>query len=352
MGIIDTNIKKYSAIISPADLKDELPISKSISDFVQKTRIMIQDIISGKDKRKLIICGPCSIHDSGSAIEYAGRLAGLSERVEKKFLIIMRTYFEKPRTSVGWKGMLNDPHLDGSYDINEGLKITRRLLIDINRLKIGCATEYLEPFTPQFIDDLVSYAAIGARTTESPTHRQLASGLSVPVGFKNSMSGDIKPAVNAVHAANHEQAFLGMDNKGNVCNVFTKGNKYAHIILRGGKTPNFDEKSVSLAAKMLDGKGLCGSIIIDCSHGNSNKDYRQQPVVFGEIMSQVEKGNDNIVGMMIESHLNEGSQEVPNHLKGFDRSKLKYGVSITDSCLGWDETEKIILEGYAKCREQ
>ena len=346
--ITDTNVKKYDVIIPPLLLKKDLPLASNVAKFVQKTRKAIQDIILGKDKRKLIICGPCSIHDTKSALEYAKNLAMLNTKVKNKFLIIMRTYFEKPRTSVGWKGLLNDPNLDGSYDINKGIRATRNILMDINKLCVGCATEFLEPFTPQFIDDMISYAAIGARTTESPTHRQLASGLSSPVGFKNTISGDIKAAVNAVESANHAQAFLGMNNSGNVSNVFTKGNRYAHVILRGGKTPNFDQKTIDETQKMLCKKNLCSSLIIDCSHGNSDKDYRNQPAVFREVISQVKKGNKKLIGVMIESNLNEGSQKIPNNMHNFNKSGLKYGVSITDSCLGWKETEEMIIEGYDK----
>lgn len=347
--VTDENIVNYDVIIPPMLLKKELPLDKDTEIFVKKKRLEIQEIITGKDKRKLIICGPCSIHDIDAAIDYAKKLSMLSKKLEAKFLVIMRTYFEKPRTSVGWKGLLNDPNLDGSYDINHGLRVARKLLLDINKLKIGCATEFLEPFTPQFIDDLISYAAIGARTTESPTHRQLASGLSVPVGFKNTLSGDVKAAVNAIEAANHPQTFLGMNDHGYVSNVFTKGNKYAHLILRGGKNPNYDKESIEFSHNMLKDAKLCESIIVDCSHGNSNKDYRNQAKVFDEFI-KLSKHNKELIGVMIESNLIEGSQKIPNKMEGFDKKALKYGVSVTDSCIGFEETEKILSNGFMELK--
>ncbi len=347
--VTDENIVNYDVIIPPMLLKKEIPLEKEVSDFVKECRSEIQEIITGKDKRKLIICGPCSIHDIKSALDYAKKISLLAKKLKSKYLIIMRTYFEKPRTSVGWKGLLNDPNLDGSYDINHGLRVARKLLMDINRLKLGCATEFLEPFTPQFIDDMISYAAIGARTTESPTHRQLASGLSVPVGFKNTLSGDIKAAVNAIEAANHPQTFLGMNDHGYVSNVFTKGNRYAHLILRGGKTPNYDEQSIKEAGEMLQEAKLCNSIIIDCSHGNSNKDYKNQPKVFSKFISHAGT-MENIIGVMIESNLVEGSQKIPNDMASFDKSSLKYGVSVTDSCISFEETEKMLMKGYEELK--
>ncbi|MCM2325112.1 MAG: 3-deoxy-7-phosphoheptulonate synthase [Candidatus Woesearchaeota archaeon] len=347
--VTDENIASYDVIIPPMLLKKELPLTKETEIFVKKLRREIQDIITGKDKRKLVICGPCSIHDIDSAIDYAKKLSMLAKKLEDKFLIIMRTYFEKPRTSVGWKGILNDPNLDGSHDINHGLRVARKLLLDINDLKIGCATEFLEPFTPQFIDDLISYAAIGARTTESPTHRQLASGLSVPVGFKNTLSGDVKAAVNAIEAANHNQTFLGMNDHGYVSNVFTKGNKYAHLILRGGKDPNYDKESVESAHRLLKESKLCESIIIDCSHGNSNKDHKNQARVFEEFIRLGEQHKE-LIGVMIESNLSEGSQRIPNKMDGFDKKTLRYGVSVTDSCIGFEETEKILVKGHGELR--
>jgi 3-deoxy-7-phosphoheptulonate synthase len=346
MKLTDENVTKYDVIITPKLLYKEIQCDNKTKQFVINTRKKIQSIIDGYDNRKIIIVGPCSIHDPNLALEYAKKLSELQEKVKDKFLLIMRVYFEKPRTSIGWKGLISDPHLNGSYNINDGLKIARQLLIDINNLKIGCATEFLEPFTPQFIDDLISYAAIGARTTESPTHRQLASGLSMPVGFKNSTSGDVKIAVNAIKSANSNQAFLGMDEYGSVSNVFTKGNKYAHTILRGGKFPNYKKKDVD--DDLEKHKGVCNKLIIDCSHGNSNKDYKNQPEVFENIINQINNDNNNIIGVMIESNINEGNQKIPNDLKEFDSKTLKYGVSITDSCLNWETTKNIIMDAHNK----
>lgn len=346
MKIIDLNIEEYGQIVAPLKLKSLLPSNKKIDDFVLESRKQIQEIINGKSKKIIIISGPCSIHDPKSALEYATKLKKLSDKVKDKFLIIMRTYFEKPRTTIGWKGLINDPNLDGSYNINNGFEITRSLLLEINKLKLACATEFLEPFTPQFIDDLISYVGIGARTSESPIHRQLSSGLSMPVGFKNNTSGDVAPSINAMESAKHPQAFLGMNEFGMVSNVKTSGNEFCHIILRGGNKPNFDESSIISTVNKLKEKNLCNKIVVDCSHANSNKDYRKQPDVFKEIINQVNKGNNNIIGLMLESNLNKGNQKIPNDLVGFDKSKLISGVSITDACIDWDTTEKIILDAY------
>ena len=346
MKVIDVNVEDYGHIIAPLKLKSIVPINENLKNFVIENRKIIQDIIYGKDNRKLLIIGPCSIHDTESALEYAKKLSELSIKVKDRFVILMRTYFEKPRTTIGWKGLINDPNLDGSYDINNGLNIARTLLIEITKIGVPCATEYLEPITPQFFDDLISYVGIGARTTESPTHRQLASGLSMPVGFKNATSGDVNVAINAVKAANHGQAFLGMDELGRVSNVKTSGNKYCHVILRGGKKPNFDSESINETIKKLEEMGLCKKVVVDCSHANSNKDYINQPNVFKEVINQIKQNNDNIIGLMIESNLKEGNQKIPNNLKGFNKSNLKEGVSITDACIDWDTTEKIVIEAY------
>ncbi len=346
MKLTDYNIESYKAVVPPLKLKFLLPLSKNEKKFVLESRKAVQDILTGKDNRKLIIAGPCSIHDTKAGLEYAEKLSLLSKKVRDVFFIIMRTYFEKPRTSIGWKGLINDPCLDGSYDINAGLKKARKLLINITRKKVACATEFLEPITPQFFDDLITYAAIGARTCESPTHRQLASGVSMPIGIKNTRQGDIVAAINAVKSANQEQAFLGMDELGRVCSIKTKGNRFCHVILRGGKEPNYSSHFVKKTADSLKEKGLCSKIVIDCSHGNSGKDHRKQGHVFNNIIKQIKNKNKDIAGVMLESNLVEGSQKIPPVLKGFNKKSLKYGVSVTDSCIGWEETEKIILDAY------
>ena len=348
--IIDVNVSNYEKVIAPSKLKEEMPLNEAGSLIVKKARENIKKIMSGKDKRKIIITGPCSIHDTKQAKEYAQKLSKLSKKVNDKFVIIMRAYFEKPRTTIGWKGLINDPNINGTYDTNLGLKLARKVLLDAISLGIPCGTEFLEPFTPQFIDDLISWVGIGARTSESPTHRQLASGLSSPVGFKNSTNGDVKVAINAIKSASAPQAFFGMDDEGMVCNVSTKGNKFGHIILRGGKNPNYFKEDIKNIQNMLNDTNLNDSIIVDCSHGNSGKDHKKQSDVFNDIINQINNGNDKIIGIMIESNINEGNQKIPNDLTEFDRLNLIHGVSITDGCVDWNTTEKMILNNYDKLK--
>ncbi len=293
-------------------------------------------MLHGADDRLFAIVGPCSIHDSEAALEYAERLAEAARRHEADLLIAMRVYFEKPRTTVGWKGYINDPHLDGSFAINEGLRLARKLLLDINRLGLACGTEFLDLLSPQYISDLIAWGAIGARTTESQTHRQLASGLSCPVGFKNGTDGSIKVAVDALRAAAAPHAFMGMTKTGQAAIFETIGNEDCHVILRGGKHPNYDAASVDAAAKELGAAGLAAHLMIDFSHANASKQYQRQIDVAGDVAGQLARGDERIVGVMVESHLNPGRQDlVPGQ-------PLAYGVSITDPCIGWDDTERVL----------
>jgi 3-deoxy-7-phosphoheptulonate synthase len=304
-------------------------------------RQTIQDIIIQKDPRLAVITGPCSIHDTQAALEYAKRLIELQSKVEKTLVLIMRVYFEKPRTTVGWKGLINDPRLDGSCDMSEGLTLARRLLLEITELGLPTGTEMLDPITPQYIAGLVSWAAIGARTTESQTHREMASGLSMPVGFKNNTDGDLGTALNAMIAAGSPQSFLGIDADGKTSIVKTTGNPYAHLVLRGGVRPNYDSVSIREALSLLDGKRLQQAVVVDCSHANSRKQYAEQAVVWRDVINQRIGGNSGIIGLMLESNLEEGRQNNTG-----DLNSLQYGQSITDECISWDTTEELILTAH------
>jgi 3-deoxy-7-phosphoheptulonate synthase len=300
-------------------------------------------IICGEDDRMLFIVGPCSIHEPKAGLEYARRLKVLADEVKDRVLVAMRVYFEKPRTTLGWKGFINDPNLNGTYDLKTGMFVARRFLLDVGEIGLPVATEWLEAFTPQYLGDLVAWGAIGARTTESQPHRLVASGLSMPIAFKNGTGGTIQIAVDAIVAAAADHAFLGIDDQGRASIVKTTGNHAGHLVLRGGKTgPNYDAESVASAKRMLVEGGLRPYLIVDCSHSNSGKDHRMQSVVFRDVLEQRANGNPGIVGIMLESHLHEGRQEL-----GDDPSKLKYGVSITDACVGWEETEQLVREAYA-----
>ncbi|MCP4745085.1 MAG: 3-deoxy-7-phosphoheptulonate synthase [Desulfobacteraceae bacterium] len=337
MQTFDINIKGFLPLITPAELKQEMPISDLSSQTVVQGRQTIQDIITFKDNRILVITGPCSIHDEKAALDYAARLKELQQTVKETLFLVMRVYFEKPRTSIGWKGLINDPHLNGSHDISSGLKKARRLLCQITELGVPTATEILDPVTPQYIAGLVSWSAIGARTTESQTHREMASGLSMPVGFKNSTDGSLKTALNAIIAARSNQSFLGIDPNGKTSIVHTKGNPYAHIVLRGGKRPNYDTVSLREALDMLAQKNLPPALIIDCSHANSRKRYNDQTIVWEDVIKQRISGNHSITGLMVESNIEEGQQKNTGDLK-----TMSYGVSITDACISWNTTEKLI----------
>jgi len=341
---ININIRGTVPLVSPQQLVAELPMNEPANRTVVEAREVIKRIIAGEDRRVIAVVGPCSIHDPAAGMEYARRLRELAERVNDRLFIVMRVYFEKPRTTVGWKGLINDPHLDGSFDIATGMRIGRSILMQVAELGLPAATEMLEPITPQYIADLVSLASIGARTTESPTHRQMASGLSMPVGFKNGTDGNLQVALDAMIAARTPHSFLGIDGDGRTCIVKTSGNPWGHLIVRGGRSgPNFSPESLKDASEKLAALGLSPRVVVDCSHGNSNKDYKQQGVVWNNVIDQRLAGNDAIIGLMLESNLHAGQQK-----QGDDPKKLQHGVSITDACIAWEETEELILSTYAK----
>ncbi|HEY2759112.1 MAG TPA: 3-deoxy-7-phosphoheptulonate synthase [Pirellulales bacterium] len=338
------NVRGIEKIISPQDLKSEQSLSKAAAETVIQSREVVKNILAGDDPRLMLVVGPCSIHDEKSALEYARRLAELARRVEERLFVLMRIYFEKPRTTVGWKGLINDPHLNDTFDISEGLRIARRILLSIAELGLPAATEMLEPITPQYIADLISLASIGARTTESPTHRQMASGLSMPVGYKNGTDGSLQVALDAMMSARTQHAFLGIDGEGRTCVVQSKGNPWGCLILRGGRSgPNYSPDSIKFAADELAKHKLPERLIVDCSHANSNKDFRRQCLVWNSVLEQLADGCPSIAGMMLESNLVEGNQKVPENLQG-----LKAGISITDPCIGWEETENLIMAAYEK----
>ncbi|TFE71541.1 3-deoxy-7-phosphoheptulonate synthase [Methylacidiphilum caldifontis] len=346
--IINAHVRQVERLISPAELQRMLPITDKIYKTVIEARENIRAILSGEDSRFLVVVGPCSIHDPKGAIEYALKLKDLRQKVEKEIFIVMRTYFEKPRTTVGWKGLINDPHLDGSCDIEKGLKLARTILLDIVGMGIPTATEFLDSTTPQYISDLVCWAAIGARTIESQYHREMASGLSMPVGFKNGTDGTLQIALDALGAAMYPHSFLGIDEQGMTSIIRTTGNKWGHVILRGGRTrTNYDPESIRDAIERLKQAGLPPRLMIDCSHANCGKQHHIQKTVWNNILEQRVKGNINIIGAMLESYLYEGNQKIPANL-----SLLKYGVSITDPCIGWDLTEELLLEGCRMLKEQ
>jgi 3-deoxy-7-phosphoheptulonate synthase len=347
MKTYDIRIKEFTPLISPDDLKAELPISPASTETVLNGRKIIQDITTRKDPRLMVITGPCSIHDAQAAIEYGRRLVELQQRVKDTIFLVMRVYFEKPRTTVGWKGLINDPHLDGSYDMISGLRKARRLLGDITSLGLPTATELLDPFIPQYIAGLVCWAAIGARTTESQTHREMASGLSMPVGFKNGTDGNLSVAVNAMIAASAPQHFLGIDHNGKASVVSTTGNPFTHLVLRGGRRPNYDSCSIREVVEMLREKKLPEVAVVDCSHANSRKHHKEQAVVWEDVVNQRAAGADVIVGLMLESNLNEGQQKNTGDLQ-----TMAYGVSITDACISWEMTENLILQAHEKLSPQ
>ena len=334
------NIEKFEELMNPSLLHKSVHASNEIIDFVKNTRITIRNIINGDSDKKLFIVGPCSIHNVTEALEYGKRLKKIANKVKDKILIVMRVYFEKPRTTVGWKGLINDPDLDNSFDVNKGLILARQLLLNLNTIGIPCAYEVLDTITPQYISDLISWGAIGARTTESQVHRQLVSGLSMPVGFKNGTGGNIKIARDAILSARYAHCFMGITNTGEPAICKTKGNLSCHLILRGSSdAPNYSEQHIEKSIKLLDEHKLPRAIMVDCSHGNSRKDHTKQKVVLKNIMNQI-KANKHIIGVMIESNIYEGHQKLT------DPAALAFGVSITDSCINIIETESIILDAY------
>ncbi len=337
----DTRIGAVRPLISPALLFDELPAPESTLELVERARRETSAILQGRDDRLIVVVGPCSIHDHEQAMDYARMLKGTAEDLRSELLVIMRVYFEKPRTTVGWKGYINDPRLDGSFHMNEGLRLARQLLLEVNALGLPAGTEFLDLLSPQYIADLITWGAIGARTTESQSHRQLASGLSCPVGFKNGTDGGIKVASDAVLAAQASHAFMGMTKMGAAAIFETRGNEDCHIILRGGKTTNYDAASVQLACDALKGSKLREQVMIDFSHANSSKQYERQIDVGHDVAMQIAGGDRRITGVMIESHLQPGRQDLA---PGQTRNQLKPGVSITDACLGWSQTEPVLRE--------
>ena len=336
----DLRIEGFDPLATPTDVLNQFPISDDIRNTVTEGRRAIIDAMSDQDRRLIIISGPCSIHDPESALDYARRMAELKDQLADKFIIVMRTYFEKPRTTVGWKGLIYDPGRDQTHDMNLGLKIARQLLLKINALGLPCATEFLDPVVPQYTADLVTWAAIGARTTESQTHRQMASGLSMPVGFKNPTDGSLQRALDAMTAATHPQAFLGIDESGHTSIVRTFGNPNVHLVLRGGGgQPNYARPDIARAKTMLaDASMSPRGVMVDCSHENSGKDFAKQPMVFRNVLEQLAGGEAGILGLMLESFLVEGKQPMGE--------PLIYGKSITDGCISWDQTEELLREGY------
>lgn len=343
----DLNIESNLVLINPNDLKAQMPISDTAAKAVMEGREVVRNILDGKDHRLFVVIGPCSIHDTKAAIEYGQRLKELQEKVKDSLYLVMRVYFEKPRTTVGWKGLINDPHMNDSFEIEEGLHIGRKLLLDLSEMGLPLATEALDPISPQYMQDLIAWSAIGARTTESQTHREMSSGLSCAVGFKNGTDGGLEVATNALKSVSHPHNFLGINEDGQVSVVRTKGNQYAHVVLRGGGgKPNYDSVNVALTEQALEKAGLEKNIMVDCSHANSNKDPALQPLVADNVANQILEGNKSIVGLMIESHLNWGNQSIPADLKD-----LEYGVSVTDACIDWDATEKCLVDMNEKLKE-
>lgn len=349
--MIKTNNLKITGItpiIAPADLRQVFPLAEKDREFISRSRERIKDIIHRRDRRLMVVVGPCSIHDPAAAVEYAERLAKLSKRVCDQLLLVMRVYFEKPRTTVGWKGLINDPDMNGTHQISKGLGIARGLLSRITSLEIPVANEMLDPITPEYVADMISWGAIGARTTESQTHREMSSGLSFPVGFKNGTDGNLQIAMDAMKAAQHPHSFLGINREGRTSIIQTAGNPDVHIVLRGGsRKVNYNPEDIAHTEESLHKNGLLPSIMVDCSHGNSNKDYQKQPEVLSSVIQQILNGNESISSVMIESHLEAGNQKIPA-----DPAQLKYGVSITDACIDWATTERILIEAHDRLQKR
>ena len=333
------NVATIESMPSPRQLKVRLPLDAAAAQTVLDARQTVCRILDRKDERLFVIVGPCSVHDPDAALEYARRLRRLAGRVRDRLYLVMRVYFEKPRTVTGWKGFINDPRMDDSFHIEEGIERARKFLLDLARLGVPAGTEALDPITPQYIGDLVTWYAIGARTSESQTHREMASALSAPVGFKNGTDGDISVAINGIRSAQQPHSFLGIDAKGMTAIVRSRGNRYGHVVLRGGQTPNYDSAQVALCEEALATAGLRSNVVIDCSHANSHKKPELQPLVFHDCIHQIIEGNRSIVGLMLESNLVAGNQPIPA-----DLSKLIFGCSVTDACIGWEATEKTLLD--------
>ena len=331
------NIKQFKPLTAPEKLKADLPETEAAAHLVAQSRRQVERILRRDDPRRMIIVGPCSLHDEEATLDYARRLLKVQKSCSEQVLIIMRAYFEKPRTTLGWKGMLYDPHLDGSYDLDLGIRKSRGLLCEIAEIGVPCATEFLDPIVPQYLADLITWAAIGARTTESQIHRQMASGLSMPIGFKNATDGNIGVAMDAIKAASNPHSFLGIDRTGQVIIAETKGNKYGHLVMRGGTSgPNYSSEYVAFAEVLLNKANLPNGLVVDCSHANSSKNFKRQRNSLSDIADQIQLGDTSIAGVMLESFIHEGKQSIGA------AGGLKYGQSLTDGCIGWDETEELI----------
>ncbi len=343
----DLNVLSEETLINPEELKNSVPASDHALETVSRGRLAIKKILNRQDPRIFLIVGPCSIHDTTAAMEYAQRLKALSDEVDDTLLLVMRVYFEKPRTTTGWKGLINDPHMNDSFNITEGLKQGRELLVNLAELGLPTSTEALDPVTPQYLQDLISWSAIGARTTESQTHREMASGLSSAVGFKNGTDGGLEVAINALQSVSAPHRFLGINHQGEVSVIHTRGNAHAHIVLRGGGGgTNYDSVNVNICEQHLLKANIPTNIMIDCSHANSSKDPSLQPLVMSNVGNQIIEGNQSIVGLMVESNLEHGNQSIPENL-----SDLKYGVSVTDACVDWNTTETMIRELRDKVKD-
>jgi 3-deoxy-7-phosphoheptulonate synthase len=340
------NVLELAPLITPRLLKSELVPTPKATQTVIQARDAARNILAGLDRRLLVVVGPCSIHDPAAALEYARRLQSLRKELNDQLLIVMRVYFEKPRTTTGWKGLIYDPHMDGSSDIACGLRVARKLLLEINAMGLPTGTETLDPIVPQYTADLTSWVAIGARTTESQTHRQMASGLSMPVGFKNRTDGNIQVAVDAMEAARHPHSFLGIDDEGRISIVRTSGNACGHLILRGSRTrPNYDPAAIAEAGTLMSAMGLHPAIMVDCSHGNAGKKFQAEETVWEDVLLQRVRGNTSLIGMLVESNLVEGNQPIPS-----DLATLRYGVSVTDECVGWKTTERMLRHAAAEMK--
>ncbi|MFO7786835.1 MAG: 3-deoxy-7-phosphoheptulonate synthase [Halospina sp.] len=345
--IENVNIEEQQVLTTPAALKEQLPLTDAARRTVLEGRQTINNILDGKDPRLFLVVGPCSIHDPDAALDYARRLKALADEVSDTLFLVMRVYFEKPRTTTGWKGLINDPHLDDSFDIERGLYIGRKLLLDIAELGLPTATEALDPTAPQYLQDTIAWSAIGARTTESQTHREMSSGLSMAVGFKNGTDGSLDVAVNAMNSTANPHSFLGIDQNGQVAITRTKGNPYSHVVLRGGGNgPNYDSVNVALCEKELQAADVRNAIMVDCSHANSNKDPAVQPLVMQDVTHQIKEGNQSIIGLMVESNIHWGKQK----LAAMD--DMEYGVSVTDACIDWETTDKAIRQMRDELRDQ
>ncbi|WOH37446.1 3-deoxy-7-phosphoheptulonate synthase [Thalassotalea fonticola] len=342
----DVHVNSEEVLITPNQLKEKLPLSESDREFILSSRQVISNIIHKKDSRLLVISGPCSVHDVEAAKEYGRKLKALHDKYQDTLYIVMRVYFEKPRTTVGWKGLINDPHMDGSFDVATGLETARELLIYLTELGLPLATEALDPISPQYLAELFSWSAIGARTTESQTHREMASGLSMPIGFKNGTNGSLGVAINAMESAASSHRFMGINKEGQVALVKTSGNPDGHVILRGGQQPNYDSVNVAMCEQSLDKADLAQALVVDCSHANSSKDHNRQPLVAENVINQICEGNKSIIGIMLESNLNAGNQS-----SNLPKSELAYGVSVTDACIDWAATVDLFEQTSAKLKD-